>query len=257
MTEADEQSEARLEEEAPSPGWRKVFGLPEGKILLAGIAATAIYFGCVGAAYFRDPDFGHALLSMTTTHVLGGRAAGLSYGYAQGLRPWLVIVANMGIETFLVLLFYPLFVFSYQHLIVVKPLEDTMRRAREAARSHQSTIVKLGVPGLLLFVWFPFYMTGPLVGCVIGFLIGLRPIVNLAVVLSGTYLAIFCWGVVLQRIHDRLASLGPYVPVVFVGFILLVAVSIHVRYAFLRRPRQAEGADQIGAGNGEERRPPS
>jgi len=147
----------------------------------------------------------------------------------------------MAIESYLVLLFFPLFVFSYRRLIVIKPLEDALERARRAARAHERTVMKFGVPGLLLFVWFPFWMTGPLVGSVIGFLIGLRPLVNLAVVLSGTYLAIFCWGLILQRVHERLEALGPYVPFAFVGFIVLVAVSIHIRYAFSKHAVEPEG----------------
>jgi hypothetical protein len=91
--------------------------------------------------------------------------------------------------------------------------------------------VKWGIPGLLIFVWFPFWMTGPVVGCIIGFLIGMRPWVNLTVVLLGTYLAIVSWGLVLNQIYEELAKIGPYVPFVFVGIILLLAIAVHVRHA--------------------------
>ena len=81
-------------------------------------------------------------------------------------------------------------------------------------------------------------MTGPLVGSVIGFLIGLRTWVTLTVVLGGTYLAIVCWGIVLQRLHVALGQMGPYAPFVLVIFILLLAVSIHIRHAFWHRDRK-------------------
>ena len=136
------------------------------------------------------------------------------------------------------------YVFSYRSLIVIEPLKETIARARRAAETHQRTIMKYGVPGLLLFVWFPFWMTGPLVGSIIGFLIGLRPWVNMCVVLAGTYVAIVCWGLVLQRVHRLLASVGPYVPVVFVAAILLAAVSIHIRYAFWRDARRRDESDE-------------
>jgi uncharacterized membrane protein len=199
------------------------------------------YFALIGLAYLRSAAFGRNLLSMTFHHILGGRAAGMSAGYAFGFGAPLVIGANMAIETFMVLLFYPLFVLSYHHLIVIPPLEDTMRRARRAAQAHERTVVKFGVPGLLLFVWFPFWMTGPLVGSVIGFLIGLRTWVNLAVVLAGTYLAIFCWGVVFRHLHERLEALGPYVPFAFVALILLLAVAIHIRYYVVSRQDEPPG----------------
>jgi uncharacterized membrane protein len=203
----------------------------EGKVFILGVVVTVWYATVVGFAWMQSPALGHSLTTLTTAHVLGGRAAGMSAGYAGNLSRGVVILANMAIETFLVLLFYPMFVFSYRRFIVIKPLEDTITRARRAAEARQRSIMKFGIPGLILFVWFPFWMTGPLVGCVIGFLIGLRTWVNLLVVLLGTYLAIFCWGLVMEKVHHRLDALGPYVPFVFVAVIVLVAVSIHIRYA--------------------------
>jgi uncharacterized membrane protein len=225
----------------PRPLWRRLLAAPEGKILLAGIALTVLYVTAVGLSRLRSPELFHKLWTMTTTHVLGGRAAGMTWGYAHKLDGRLVVLGNMAVETFLLLLFYPLFVLSYRRLILIRPLEETMARARRAAEAQRGKVVKLGVPGLLLFVWFPFWMTGPLVGSIIGFLIGMKPWVNMLVVLGGTYMAIFTWSLVLQRVHESLAKLGPYVPFFFVGLILLVAVAIHVRCA-VSRPSAPGGA---------------
>ena len=59
---------------------------------------------------------------MTGTHIMAGRAAGLSFGYTREMAGWIVIVTNMSIETFLVLIVYPMFVFSYRRLIIIEPL---------------------------------------------------------------------------------------------------------------------------------------
>jgi len=178
---------------------------------------------------------------MTVTHVIGGRAAGISWGYAHELPRALVMLANFLVEVFLVMLFYPLFVLSYRKLIIIEPLKDALERAQEAARAHERQVLRWGVPGLLLFVLFPFWMTGPVVGCIIGFLIGLRPWVNLTVVLSGTGLAIVCWGVLLETLQRKLEALGPLVPFLFVGLILFLAVAVRVRLAFRHPRRPAEG----------------
>jgi uncharacterized membrane protein len=233
--------EAQLKETPRRPLWQRLVALPEGKILICGVVVLGGYVACVLLARMRSGDLFHALWSMTTTHILGGRAAGILWGLEHRLSLWLVVGANAAIETFLVLLFYPLFVFSYERLIVIKPLEETMARARRAAKAHERTVMEFGVPGLLLFVWFPFWMTGPLIGSVIGFLIGLRPAVNILAVLGGTYLAILSWGVFLHGVHRSLAAVSPYVPFAFVAVILLLAVSIHIRYAF---SRHAEGMDE-------------
>ncbi len=232
---------------------RRILSRPESRPLLGGIGLLVGYLTLVGLTRVWSSELFHSLWQMTVTHVLGGRAAGLSYGYNAGLDFWLVVVANIAVEAFMVLLFYPLFVFSYEKLIVIKPLEDTMARARRAAESRQATVMKWGVPGLLLFVWFPFWMTGPLVGSIIGFLIGLRMWVNLGVVLTGTSIAIVCWGLVLDQVDSFLRRIGPALPVVFVGCILLIAVSIHVRHAVSRAPRQrkTEGREKEGEGNGQ------
>jgi uncharacterized membrane protein len=225
--------------------WRKMSSSQEGRIFLAGVCLVGLYLlGVALTPLFSDGRV-YPLLTMTGLHIIFGRAAGMSWGYAHDLPSWAVIVANMAIETFLVLLFYPLFVFSYKRFIVVGPLKDFLARARQAAQSHHRTIVRFGIPGLFLFVWFPFWMTGPLVGSLIGFLIGLRPWVNLSVVLAGTYVAIICWGAALQHLYETLEGLGPYVPFAFVGAVLLVAVAIHVRMAFSAPSPPPEG-DQTG-----------
>ena len=213
---------------------KRMVSVPEGNVFIAGVLLAVLYMVAIFLSRYHAPDLSHRLLRMTGAHVFGGRAAGMTTGYTEHVPTWIVLVGNMVIETFMVLLCYPLFVFSYHKLIVIRPLEDAMQRIHETARAHQRRIVKYGVPGLLLFVWFPFWMTGPVVGAIIGFLIGLRPLVNLPVVLCGTYLAILGWGFLLGKLHGTLRELGPYVPIVFVGFIFLLVISLHIRYAFSR-----------------------
>ena len=225
---------ARKSEVKEGP-WRafggRIRSTPEGKILLLGIALACLYLIAVGLTKFRSDGLCHKLLLLTGTHLIGGRAASITFGLANEMNRTIVVLASMAVETIMTLLFFPLFVFSYQKLIVIHPLQDAMARAHRAAERHQATIMKYGIPGLLIFVWFPFWMTGPVVGCVIGFLIGLRPWTNMGVVLVGTWTAIFCWGIVLKRFTDLLEKIGPSIPFLLVGAILLIAVSIRVRYA--------------------------
>ena len=224
-------------EDAPGarvPVWRRVVASAEGKVLLLGLLVLGVYVGGMLMVRAESAQDFNKLWTMTTTHVFLGRAAGLSIGYQHGFSPRLLILCNAAIETFMVLLFYPFFVFSCHRLIVIGPLEDTMARVRGAAEAHRATIKKFGVPGLLAFVLFPFWMTGPLVGSIIGFIIGLNPWVNLSVVLSGTYLAIICWAVALWKIQDWLSAFGYYVPIAFVGLILMTAVFFHLRFTFSR-----------------------
>jgi uncharacterized membrane protein len=245
---SDELNAASAHDEAPEPRaavWRRMVCSGEGKVFFVGVLVLALYVGGLLMVRRHSVDDFNKLWTMTTTHVLAGRAAGLSLGYQQKLTPRVAIFCNIVIETFMVMIFYPLFVFCYHRLIVFQPLEDAMERAHHVAETHRETIAKFGVPGLLGFVLLPFWMTGPLVGSVIGFIIGLRPWANMAVVLSGTYIAILCWGIALQHIHDWLEAFGYYVPFAFVSLILATAVFVHLRYTFARRtPRASDPPDK-------------
>ncbi len=147
----------------------------------------------------------------------------------------MVVPVNMVVETILVLLFYPLFVFSLKKLVVFPALKRLLDRAHQAAVQHQDKVRKYGIIGLLIFVWFPFWMTGPVVGCTIGYLLELPIWLNLSVVLIGTYIAMAAWGYVLFSIQSHAADLGSWAPVLIVGIIVAIVV---VGY-FLNRQREA------------------
>lgn len=215
--------------------WRSGLATPEGHILIAGFALAVVYVIAIALTSIWSGTLCQNLVALTTTHVIGGRFAGIVAGHGVGMAPWLVITANFTVEAILTMHFFPLFVLSYRKLIIIDRLKDSMARAQGYAERHQKKILKYGVPGLLLFVWFPFWMTGPLVGSIIGFLIGLRPWVNISVVLAGTGLATVCWSLLVEQLQQWAVKVGEYVPMLVVGVVLLIAISIHIRQAFARR----------------------
>ena len=114
-----------------------------------------------------------------------------------------------------------------------------MARTHKAAEANQHIIQKYGIIGLFVFVWMPFWMTGPVVGCVLGFLIGLRPWVNITIVLSGTYLATVVWAVLLREAHERIAVYGTYAPLL----ILLLVIATVVAGNMWHRHREKHEAE--------------
>ncbi|MCP4977795.1 MAG: small multi-drug export protein [Maribacter sp.] len=151
--------------------WKKLLSTPEGHILEIGLILTLLSIIALGFGYLRYPEKAHVFLGMGATNVLFGRAAGISFGYSFELGNVFVIITNTIIETILVLIFYPLFVFSWQSILVIEPLKKFMKRMSIAAEAHQDTIQKYGIIGLFFFVWLPFWMTEPMVGCAIGYLL--------------------------------------------------------------------------------------
>ena len=211
--------------------WRRLLATPEGHILEVGLILVLLFITVLGLGYIYYPEKAHVFIGMSATNILFGRAAGISFGYSFELGNVLVIITNIIIETILVLIFYPLFVFSWRSILVIKPLRRIMKRTSIAAEAHQDTIRKYGIIGLFMFVWIPFWMTGPMVGCAIGYLLGLSPWKNLTIVLSSTCLAVFCWALLLREVHDRVAEYGPYASIALVIIIILIVFGIYfLRY---------------------------
>lgn len=209
----------------------------EGRILLVGVALALIYTFWLGIKFLLSPDESQVLVGMTATEIMFGRAAGMAFGYALGLGHLTVIPICMMIETVLVLIFYPLFVLSWRHLLVIQWLKKIFERIHNAAETHKGTIQRYGIIGLFAFVWFPFWMTGPVVGCVIGFLLGLRVWLNLTVVLAGTYVAILGWAFFLRQLHERVASYSSYATMVLLALLVIIIVVGHLLHRTLRKDK--------------------
>jgi uncharacterized membrane protein len=207
---------------------------PEGRILLIGVALAFLYTAWLVVKLINSPEESQILMGMTATNIMFGRATAMVFGYSQELGHATVIPVCIIIETILVLLFYPLFVFSWRHLLVIKWLKNTFERIHKAAETHKDKVQKYGIIGLFVFVWLPFWMTGPVVGCVIGFLIGLKARINIPVVLAGTSVAIFGWAFFMRHVYDRVVSYTSYAAVI----IMVLLIAIIVVGKFLHRNLQ-------------------
>jgi uncharacterized membrane protein len=185
-------------------------------------------------------DNGQAILHMAVAEAVLGRAATMAVGYSLGLGQGMVVGISVVLETILVLIFYPLFVFSWQQLLVIKGMKRWFERMHEAAEIHKDKVQRYGIAGLFVFVWLPFWMTGPAVGCVIGFLLGLRAWVNMTVVLGATYVAILGWAFLLKKFHDQLAGYNRFAGLIVVGAVV-VLFGIMRATAKVRRRKKHNG----------------
>ena len=205
----------------------------QGRLLVIGVALAFLYTFWLGVKLLFFPEDSQVLIGMTATQIMFGRAAGMAFGYSLDLGHRTVIPICIIIETILVLIFYPLFVFSWRHLLVIKRLKNIFERIHKTAETHKGNVQRYGIIGLFVFVWFPFWMTGPVVGCVIGFLLGLRTWVNMTVVLAGTYVAIFGWAFFLRQFHDRVASYTPYAAMILMALLVIIIIVGHLLHRTL------------------------
>ena len=178
----------------------------EGRILATGLLLlVALLLLLAFYAVVNPKDF-NILLSMTASNILFGRMSGLSIGIAFQMNTFWLIIFNLFIETIMVLIFYPLFVMSWESLHVVSyaPLKDFLQRSQESAQKYQPLIKKYGIVGLVLFVLFPLTMTGPVVGSFVGYLMGLRHSTTILVVIFSTLIAIILWTYLIKNFEATL-----------------------------------------------------
>jgi uncharacterized membrane protein len=202
----------------------------EGRILKLGLALALLSLAGLAFSWLLWPLQAPVFGAMSALNVVVGRAAGMSFGYAAGLGHSIVIPANIVIETIQVLILFPLFVFSWHHLLEIRALKAFMARIERVAEARRGFLRSYGIIGLFVFVFIPFWMTGPVVGSVMGFLIGLRPWLNMVIVLSATYVAIGIWAILLHGLSDWAARYNQYAPFGVVGaLIALVWIARFIR----------------------------
>jgi uncharacterized membrane protein len=192
----------------PSPA--RLWNDTEGRILAVGVGLAWLLVVALGIGWLVEPEWTLVFAAMTGLNLLIGRAAGMSFGYANGLDHAVVIGSNVLVETIQVLVIYPLFVLSWRNLVDVRRLRRFLVRMRHSAEASQLQVARYGMAGLFLFVFLPFWMTGPVVGSIIGFLIGLKPRQNLSTVLAATYVAIGIWALLFDQLNELLATYGRY-----------------------------------------------
>ena len=212
-------------ENQPRPIWRQLFRTTEGHILLLGIAVAVAGLIVMGLIALSSPQTARMFGAMTFFNITFGRIVSMSIGYAGGYGHSLVIPVNIWIETVLVLLFYPVFVFSMRKLVEFPHLKRLLERTRATAERHHDKVRRYGIVGLFIFVWFPFWMTGPVVGSAIGYLLGFPAWLTVSVVLAGTYLAMGGWAYLMFGVHSHAAMFGPWAPALLVILIILFVLA--------------------------------
>lgn len=206
-------------------------------MLLAGLALAGLILVGFGIGWTLFPDSILQYAAMAGLNLLIGPGAGMTFGYASGMTHQQVVPLNMLVETLHVLIFYPLFALGWQHLFDLPALKSFVARMHEAAELRGGMVRRFGIAGLVVFVFVPFWMTGPVVGSIIGFLIGLRPWVNLTVVLLTTYVAISLWALLLNELSAWAATFDRLAPWALLVAIVLIAATGHL----LHRNRHTAG----------------
>ena len=135
---------------------RAIFASAEGRMLMAGLVLAGLLVVGFGIGWTLFPDSILQYAAMTGLNLLIGPGAGMSFGYASGMRHLQVVPLNMLVETLHVLVVYPLFVLIWRHLLDLPALKSFVARMHEAAASRGGMVRKFGIAGLIVLagLWF-------------------------------------------------------------------------------------------------------
>ncbi len=172
---------------------RDRFDLVEVKILVIGLALSLLAGAYLLYLLFVDRKMYGILSSTVAINIMGGRGAGVVTCLSGGISILKTIVFNFYIELASVLITYAVTVLVLRNFIQHRFINDTVRQAEQAAQGHKTRIKKYGGIGLWLFVIFPFFMTGPVIGSIIGYLLNYKPINNFLIVFSATLTSIIVY----------------------------------------------------------------
>lgn len=205
---------------------KKILYMDEGKILLLGVFLFLSLSLFIFVAYAINSDFANKISGMVLTNIAVGRVPSLSFGYASNLSHFTVICTNVLVEMIMVTVIYSAFVFSFNNIINIKILEKFFNDVQEFKKKHESFFQKYGTMGLFIFVFIPFWMTGPIVGSIIGYLIGINHYKIIFIVSIATIIAVSMWGLLLNELVVVLnmidTSLVWLIVVILIGVVLLL-----------------------------------
>ena len=175
---------------------REHFDLIEVKILLAGLVLGAFAGLYLSYLLFTNIGLYRTLSSAAIVHMMGGRALGIAACLSADIPLFYTILYNFFLEIVIVLIAYGFLVLIMRNVIQPKLFRSAVRQAELTAQGQKTAIKKYGGIGLFLFVMFPFFMTGPVIGAIIGYLLNYKAINNFLIVFSGTLSSIIIYAFV-------------------------------------------------------------
>jgi uncharacterized membrane protein len=209
----------------------KLYKTKEGKILFLGFFLILVLSLFIFISYFFNPEFSNKISGMIVTNIAVGRVPSLSFGYASQLSHFEVIVTNILVEMILVTILYPMFVFSYKDMLHIKFLEKFFDDVKNYQIKYKDKFDKYGVIGLFVFIFIPFWMTGPIVGSIIGYLLGMKHFNIMLIVFIATSISISIWGILLNELIVILNMINTSL----VWFILVFIIVLFIFIKFLKK----------------------
>jgi len=225
---------------------RERFNLIEVKILLTGLILTFLTGLYLFYLFFTNFNLYRVLSSAAIIHLMGGRALGIATCLSANISVFYTILYNFFLEVVIVLIAYGILVLVMRNIIQPKLFRSAVRQAELTAQHQKTKIKKYGAIGLFLFVMFPFFMTGPVLGATIGYLLNYKPINNFLIVFTGTLSSIIIYAFIGNNI---IKFINQYIQIdvvkkwgaIIAGFLIVIFLIYHIGTVKAYIDREDEG----------------
>lgn len=207
----------------------------EGSIFVVGCCMLILWIEAIALLWRSGHPVWSDLLKMGFTQVPAGRAAAIAYGTQANLNTALIAFLAVYYDVITLFITYPVLIFSYKNLFERRFFQKHFKQVFESAQKGMTRVTRLRrfkIMGIFLFVWFPFTMTGIIVGALLGFLLGLRAWVNMTTVILGTASAVICWVYAYEKLFGWLGNIHQGIPLsvtILIIIILMIARIIKKR----------------------------
>ncbi len=208
----------------------------ERGVFVLGCFMLIAWVGAVALLWQRSHALWLPVLTMGFTELFAGRAAAIAQAQHLDMQPALIVLLATYVDAATVFIIYPLLVFCYENLFERRFFQKHMKPVFDSARRSLNRFAKYEILGVFCFVWIPFWMTGVVVGAVLGYLLGLRTWINMATVTVATLTASLCWAFAYDRLFTWLAAIHKGIPVTVTC--VLIAVLLCRRWLQGYRNRQ-------------------
>ena len=209
----------------------------EGRLFVCGSIMLLLWIAGLASLWRLEYPIWDDILALAFAHLLMGRGISIAQGMQAGMPPSLITFLATYADITALLILYPLMVFSYKNVFEGRFFQKHMRPVFESAQKSVGRMSKFKIASVFLFVWFPFFMTGIVVGAVLGFLLGLRTWVNLTTVCLGALAAAATWAYAYDRLFSWLSGVNESLPACAV---ILMIVGL-IAYRLVRRQRGLNG----------------
>ncbi len=213
--------------------WQRFLHTGEGSLFYFGCIMLLCWGMAIILLWRSYPRHCYNLLLMVATHFAGGRASSIAYG-VTALPNWLVAFQALYTDVAFLFLIYPTLIFCYRYYSEKRFFRQRMQPFFDTARRSLSFLGRFKTLGVFLFVWCPLWMTGMLVGSILGFLIGLKTWVNMMTVILGSVFSVISYIFLYAQLFQWLEGFHSGLPILVV--IAIVAVAILMR--FVKRLRK-------------------